>query len=681
MRKLFLLTISVITIILFITPIIIFGISDLEEYQLGLFSIKILSKSFENFFLTYVDFYGPGIELPIGSSSYVNPINIFINLGIKIYYILFIFILLVIQVYFANKILKIFFQTKIKKDIFIINFTFNLLLIFSISNFNYIYNNDWFNHLFTYSIFFPGFYYFLKFLKKNRNQDLLAFFIVIIFQFINSSISILIIFYIFYLLFFIFNYQCIRKLFNNKYFYFYLIIFLSLFIDNTYNLFSELEKFPTDITRYNQGGYNFKDYLVILLHPLIIDFDLFHITYSREFTEATTRMPGYGINILLALICSFILIIRNQSKKYHYINYVLISAILLSFLNNNKYTFLFSGIWYFRDIVNIISFILIYILLVGSFLRKNLKYLIIIFLLISSSAYYLINTQIIIKNYKPNFINEEISNPILIENLNKIKEDKETFNRIYFSPDSYLLIRNKLSRYGIYAVTDFIDYNLMPFNGWFKNYSLDNLYNSEFVMHGRILPDYNLINNKIFLSTFKIKYLFYEKNEIKNINIEMFETVFEFEHDKYNLVLAKYKNINDSFVMSGKINFEFRDNIMKYLSNINFIENNQVYIKRNKVNNYSIINDSNYEVSLLFPFNNGKNWTFVNNENNEIIKKEIFLNFPIVNVPANTHLTAQYINYHKLIVRVLILMILFFMIVTKLFWKNLFIEKISIKKK
>jgi len=117
MRKLFLLTISVITIILFITPIIIFGISDLEEYQLGLFSIKILSKSFENFFLTYVDFYGPGIELPIGSSSYVNPINIFINLGIKIYYILFIFILLVIQVYFANKILKIFFQTKIKKDI------------------------------------------------------------------------------------------------------------------------------------------------------------------------------------------------------------------------------------------------------------------------------------------------------------------------------------------------------------------------------------------------------------------------------------------------------------------------------------------------------------------------------------------------------------------------------------
>jgi len=670
MRKLLLFILSLTSILLFIYPIIRFGISDSEEYQLSLFSIRILSKSFENFFLTYVDFYGIGIEFPIASPSYFNPINFFINYGIKIYYILFIFILLSVQLYFTNKILKIFFEKKIKNNTFIITLTLNLLLAFSISNFNYIYTDDWFNHLFTYSIFFCSFYYFLKFLKKDKDQDLLSFFIIIIFQLINSSFGILIIFYVFYILFIIFNYNFTRKLFYNKYFYFYLILFLSLLTYNAYNLFKELVKFPKDIIRYNQDGYDFKDYLVILLNPFITDFNLSNFTYSREFPDAITRMPGYGIGILLGIICSFILIIKNQSKNYYYINYVFISAIFLSFINNNKYTILFSGIWYFRDIVNITSFILIYILLISNFLNKFFKYSIVICLLIYSSAYYLRNTQNIIKNYKPNFINKEINNPILIENLNKIKEDKETFNRIYLSPNIYSLMRNKLNIYGIYSVTDLIDYNLMPINGWFKNYSLDNFYKSEVLMHGIILPDYNLINNEIFLSTFKIRYLFYEKNEINDINIENFETVFEFIHDNHNLVLAKYKDINNSFIVPRTIIYKFKDNITKYLSKENFIENNQVYFKRNKINNYLIVNENNYEVNFLFPFNGGKNWTFVNNKNNEIIKKEIFLNFPIVTIPAKTHLTAQYNNYHNLIGRILTLIVLFLMIIIKFFWNK-----------
>ena len=66
-----------IIILLFLIPILIFGISDQEEYQLGLFSNSVLFQDLSHFFLNYFDLYGPGINFPIGNLPKLHPANFF----------------------------------------------------------------------------------------------------------------------------------------------------------------------------------------------------------------------------------------------------------------------------------------------------------------------------------------------------------------------------------------------------------------------------------------------------------------------------------------------------------------------------------------------------------------------------------------------------------------------------
>ena len=58
-----------ISINIFILPIVLYGINDLEEYQLGYFTLKTYINFPLSFLYEYVDFYGPGVKLPIGHFS------------------------------------------------------------------------------------------------------------------------------------------------------------------------------------------------------------------------------------------------------------------------------------------------------------------------------------------------------------------------------------------------------------------------------------------------------------------------------------------------------------------------------------------------------------------------------------------------------------------------------------
>ena len=54
---------STILTLLFVLPVAIFGIKDQEAYQLHFFSLGFHLNNIDNFFVDYVDFYGPGTYL------------------------------------------------------------------------------------------------------------------------------------------------------------------------------------------------------------------------------------------------------------------------------------------------------------------------------------------------------------------------------------------------------------------------------------------------------------------------------------------------------------------------------------------------------------------------------------------------------------------------------------------
>ena len=112
MKKIFKeLIIKFLLLFIFITPIIVYGIKDLEEYQLGYFTLKNYIKYPSTFFNGYIDFYGAGSSLHIGHFPFLHPANIlfhntqthyffylFINLGTLIAQYIFLLVF-----FFSNK--------------------------------------------------------------------------------------------------------------------------------------------------------------------------------------------------------------------------------------------------------------------------------------------------------------------------------------------------------------------------------------------------------------------------------------------------------------------------------------------------------------------------------------------------------------------------------------------------
>ena len=93
-------------ILLFVSPVIIFGNNDIEEYMLVFFIKNLLVKLFI-FIYCLLRFLWTRNKNAFRSWSLFHPLNIFL-FNLKIYYFLFIFIHLIIQIEFTKKLLKHF---------------------------------------------------------------------------------------------------------------------------------------------------------------------------------------------------------------------------------------------------------------------------------------------------------------------------------------------------------------------------------------------------------------------------------------------------------------------------------------------------------------------------------------------------------------------------------------------
>ena len=166
--------------IIFLFPILYYGITDIEGYYIDNLNIKFQRDNNFNPFVFFIDYIGAGNSFPIAAQTPLyHPLNFFFSGVSRNFYIFFILIHLYTQVFYFSKILKIL---KIKNNFIISIFS----IIFLIPNLDYVWRNDWLGIFFSFSIFFPIIYYSIKLIKK-KNLDFLNLVFWLSFGFINRN--------------------------------------------------------------------------------------------------------------------------------------------------------------------------------------------------------------------------------------------------------------------------------------------------------------------------------------------------------------------------------------------------------------------------------------------------------------------------------------------------------------
>jgi hypothetical protein len=321
------------------------------------------------------------------------------------------------------------------------------------------------------------------------------------------------------------------------------------------------------------------------------------------------------------------------SKEVFFLDKIFLIFIFLSLNDYTKSLYIVSAVWIFRDYYNILSIILIFF-----FFNKN-KFLLKIFItvqLIFILLFYIANFRYIDFS-KSNFIvKKNINNETLFyENINS------KFEKTYLSPKVHDKTRNKFKNYGIYSVTDLQSHNIYTFNGWFKNYSVDDFQKPRFKMHGKIDSTYDDLNNVIFLKNFLINKIIFFESEIEKFNIINYKIIKKIKFENDNLIYAII--VNDGFptfktINGTNLNCGQEEKFLKCLLKKNFTLK-PIEISRLKLNRYEIFNKNEYDVNIIFPLTEYKNWF---NENKEIKSYDKFQKIGILNLTANERVIFTY---------------------------------------
>ena len=504
-----------------------------------------------------------------------------------------------------------------------------------------MFSDDWGSVYFSYSLFFPILYYFEKYLKKNK--DLFKLVAWICYQFLNGhvgSFAHLYIFLIFYF-FIIGNFS----IFKSKNFYLGLVLFLLICFGKIYFLVDQSNEFPTSIKRLIQLSFTWENFILSNFLPV------------SNTGLGINRNPFYGIIFFSSLVFGLkYLIYSGNLKKITLLFYLFIA---LSLTDYSKYFYIISGIWLFRDVFNILALIIFFKLFNE---HKKIFFFIFLIYIIQSCLFYNYNFKTYIdiekKNYFSQRLNYEDNNFISFLNRNKNRIGEKTYLSEKFEQD----IRNGFRKYGLYSVTDLIKNGIYPFNGWFKNVSMDDITPSKVKMHGFINFNKKQLNNNFFLQNFIIRQGIFYKNELNQISVE-YEILDTFSlNNEEEIVIIKFNHKGfptlNSNIETLKNNCKNNRELINCLMNKeNFYFSNNLKINKRDTNNFEIINTYNSSKKIIFPFYDFNNWKSSKKLNSIQITNQYFL----VEIPENSKIEYIYqnkIRYISLIIFILGLSIL-----------------------
>ena len=424
---------------LYFFPLFATGSGRLIDYTTTHFSLLILS---ENLFSPYTFFYdliGPGTRLPLGSGLYnFFPTSFFIQ-NYFLFFTSTIVFGLYLQLNFCKKLFKIF------------NFKNYYLLAFLLStNITVIYhllNSDGIKIFFTFSCLPCLLYYTLKFLNVQTKLYFYKLIFFLSFVTLNSHEGYLITSCLGFLLLVIFN----RNFFflSKTFFYFGLIIFFLVNIENIYRIYSDLSNYPSSERSFIKP-YDLKHYTsgIVFIFKFLEDFFKLNFTFlSPTKVWDNFYLPFGGLLFYFSFIECLRLLLKNNSKNIYYINIIFLILIFLSFFDLIKITFgTIAASYAFRDAINFFS-----IILFGSFLNniKSFKIKNFIIFLVLTSAIMHISSSIYLKfkvdrnNFDVIRKNDDVKNSIFSKTLENLDLKNKNFSKTYLSEGIWQKIYNQ----------------------------------------------------------------------------------------------------------------------------------------------------------------------------------------------------------------------------------------------
>ncbi len=665
--------------IIFTIPIFLFGINDLEEYQLGTFSTLIFWESFENLFTFFYDFYGPGTKIPIGPGPIFHPLNFFLY-DLKIYYTLFTLFHLYIQLEYTKKLFKLF-KLSYNKHLL------SIILIFSLPNIFFGLSEDWISCFFSYCILPVIFYYLVKIIKFQKFNSYIKFSLFFCFWIINGHlghISTYIIFLTFYLILSIKNIDHIKKIINKTLFLCLILIAIGI-SEHIYFLLRELALF--DGWKRFQGSYDIRNFIEIFYpnknflssfaiyrlpgNPILIYFSLVVLVISLyNFLKVCLKVPIKEV-IFKSTNLFFVRVNEDLNFKFSILFLIFFIFSLLPFLSVVPSV---SAAYMARDVYLFLGIFIYFINYqkINFFLRTIIN----ISLIFYTFLFFIINVYEKINLNENNFILNKNNNTDLINTFKNLNLSKNDYQRIYLSPNLFPEIWNGFEDDGIFAVTDFTKFNLAPFNGNFKHTSMKQFGDENNIMNGFIDSHYGLINNEFFLNIFKIKFLLIDKDELdllENNNFKLIKNIstqntdlylFERKVDNYsineknlNILSNNLNNCKVRTIVSGTwINEDSKLDCLLRNEKLFNVSNHIL----NRVSNgvFSINNNDKYNYPIL-PFVYDLNWK---SDNQNLINVSNFL--LIVNTSRDEGIDTiiSYEDNVRLILKILSFLSIFILI-------------------
>ena len=233
------------------------------------------------------------------------------------------------------------------------------------------------------------------------------------------------------------------------------------------------------------------------------------------------------------------------------------------------------------------------------------------------------NFQYLKRGEKYNIINlnQKPNNESLNFYLDIGKNQKKYHNKTYFSPDVYRSIERTwikdLNDINFFSVKDFINFNIFPFNYYFKMSEKNRIRKSDVLLHSNLYPKISDIENNLFFDLFNIENLLIFDNENSEIDLKNFEIIKKINLNDKNLIKLKKLN-NSKIIVKDLSNFQFLNqikcdkietNVECILKNENYFEKNKkILLNRIKINNYEILNNNENIVYYVLPFLYDSNW-------------------------------------------------------------------------
>ena len=662
------LIILIIINLLFLIPLYLYGINHYEESVYHYFSLEVLYKKFFNPFIFFYDLLGPGTKFPVGHGLFYFFPSIFFIKSKLIFFFLTVLIGITLQIFYLNRILKIFkFNTT--------SFLFPLLYCLSITNICFVFDFDYLDQFISFSFLPAILFYSVNFFKEKNKTDFYILILIISYLTLNGHIAYSFIIYFFVIILFLLNKNFF--LFKKKFFYFTLLIFFLILFEFLFFLTSEVLSHWT-IDRSSGWSFQLKHfwsgfyYFLQFFNDHIVNLNFISSNYRNN---STVFLPFSGLFIYFSFIESVILMVKKESKKYYYINYIFLVFYFLSSLSITKVFKIISGPYYLRDICVFLS-IFLFISFLQRVNEKYLKNIICYFVLIFSLIFYLQNI-ILLKdlssvNYlKKNIkIHENTLHKKLIElNLNK-------FSKTYLSPkiyqhfsSHYKFVDNNLAIFenaNIFQSTDLIQYKIFPFNYNFKNSSKNKLVKPDNKMYSFIRSNYSEINDAYFTNVFLINNLLILNSELNKIYLNDYKIIFEIPFEKDKLLFLEKKNkskviLKEQNILSLKKTFcDDFETVYCLLKNNkgDFYFSTEIDVIRNGLNNYSIKNSSPDKINYVLPFLYDKNWRISSNKLHNL--KETFM---YVSIEPGQTLNLYYQNRVRFVLKLISLCSFFYFII------------------